>query len=187
MMQFGEEPFRIHRASIARSPIHPKKKTPAQVVVLLGFTLEPPVGSGKSDGGDSGKSDTISFVKMPQISIVRKGLPSSDLELTLSVESRCAAWEGESARSENFNLRHLTVDLGIEPGDKVYVNWYRYDKIDQLRFDDVVQYLATSGIHRPTTSNCSTIVFHGYSLWTTAGTYRRGRQQGHSEAAVENS
>lgn len=72
----------------------------------------------------------------------RIGLPAGldNLELTRSVSRLCSGCESKNAESQLFNLMNLTKDLGITPQGKVYVNWYRYDKIDQMAFEDLVRY-----------------------------------------------
>lgn len=45
-----------------------------------------------------------------------------------------------NAKSENFYLTEVFAKLDIFPKDNVYINWYRYDKIDQMQFNDLAQY-----------------------------------------------
>jgi len=45
-----------------------------------------------------------------------------------------------NAKSENFCLTAVFANLGIVPKENVYINWYRFDKIDKMQFNDVVHY-----------------------------------------------
>jgi hypothetical protein len=47
--------------------------------------------------------------------------------------------EGVDA-NEMFNLKDVLGDLLITPQLRVYVNWYRFDEIDQFNIDDFEKY-----------------------------------------------
>jgi hypothetical protein len=41
---------------------------------------------------------------------------------------------------EGFNLLNTLTELKIKPLSKVFLNWYRYEKIDVFKIDDVDNY-----------------------------------------------
>ena len=45
--------------------------------------------------------------------------------------------ESNNADSDDFNLKEVFDTLGIQPQERVYLNWYRFDNIDEIRFDDL--------------------------------------------------
>ena len=49
--------------------------------------------------------------------------------------------EGLNAGDENFDLENVTQTAGISVHDKVFVNWYHFDKIDTLAFKDLAVFL----------------------------------------------
>ena len=42
--------------------------------------------------------------------------------------------------SEQFELRTLFDDLRIVPESNVFLNWYRFDDVDEIAFDDLADY-----------------------------------------------
>jgi hypothetical protein len=68
---------------------------------------------------------------------VRLGLPPdvSSLDFVRGLSERSKIVPGISAE-ENFNFRNLLNDLNIEARDKVYINWYRFDDIDEISLVD---------------------------------------------------
>lgn len=42
-----------------------------------------------------------------------------------------------NAESESFSLRQCIDKLKIKPNEEVYINWYRFDDIDKIRFSDL--------------------------------------------------
>jgi hypothetical protein len=72
----------------------------------------------------------------------RLGLPTAvnGLDLVRAVgrqESRNLSLVGGSP---GFDLRKELTAAGIDPPLSVYLNWYRYDDIDEMRFDDLSRY-----------------------------------------------
>ena len=70
------------------------------------------------------------------------GLPqeSSPLMLTQVMHDKCLVVDGRNASDIQFNLISILGFCGIEPMPKVYVNWYRYDNIDEFLLDDLINY-----------------------------------------------
>jgi len=66
----------------------------------------------------------------------------SDLELvkTLYSLSKLCEDDEDYAEDENFNLLNCLKKNQISPNEKVYINFYRFDDVDELALDDVVKY-----------------------------------------------
>jgi hypothetical protein len=62
------------------------------------------------------------------------------LSLTRRLDSMGTVVHGESPQRSSFDLRALVARLEITPHAHVYINWYRYDEIDRMRFDDLARY-----------------------------------------------
>ena len=45
-----------------------------------------------------------------------------------------------NAQDKDFNLIAVLDNLEIRPQPNVFVNWYRFDKVDQIRLADLAQY-----------------------------------------------
>lgn len=45
--------------------------------------------------------------------------------------------EKDNAENKNFILKEIFDKTGINPQEKVYINWYQFDKIDEIGFDDL--------------------------------------------------
>lgn len=45
-----------------------------------------------------------------------------------------------NANSENFSLEKIMSKLELFPLEDIYINWYRFDHIDKMRFKDVCVY-----------------------------------------------
>jgi hypothetical protein len=46
----------------------------------------------------------------------------------------------EKAETEGFDLRVVLAGTGIQPAQDVYVNWYRFDNIDRIGFEDLADH-----------------------------------------------
>ena len=77
---------------------------------------------------------------------LRLGLPpeTSPLDLVHTLFNRSAAVPHVNAEDENFSLKAVLREVGIEPDSKVFINWHRFDQVDELnldalatRFDDI--------------------------------------------------
>ena len=49
--------------------------------------------------------------------------------------------EGLNAKKEGFVLESVLGSLNVRPNEKVFINWYQFDKIDEMRFVDLNKYL----------------------------------------------
>ena len=64
-----------------------------------------------------------------------------NLALTHHIDSLMRPVEGINAEDADFDLGAVLRQIGIHPLVNVYVNWYRYDKIDEIAFADLAQFL----------------------------------------------
>ncbi len=68
--------------------------------------------------------------------------PSVDpLELVKTIALRSSEMPAINAEDEGLNLSSLLAQSAIKPSLRVLINWYRFDDIDQLAFDDLSKYL----------------------------------------------
>ena len=63
-----------------------------------------------------------------------------NLALTHHLDSILRPVDNHDARAPDFNLADVARDLGIDPKKWVYVNWYRYDRLDKIDFESLVKY-----------------------------------------------
>ena len=72
---------------------------------------------------------------------LRLGLPpeTSPLDLVHTLFNRSAAVPHVDAEDENFSLRTVLREVGIEPDSKVFVNWHRFDQIDEFSLDGLAK------------------------------------------------
>lgn len=59
------------------------------------------------------------------------------LTLVRAVDAMAKPCEVISHVGEEFCLNELLYACGIDAADDVYINWYRYDKIDRLKRNDL--------------------------------------------------
>lgn len=71
----------------------------------------------------------------------RLGLPQTvdPLELIRCVGQRARVLRDVDADEASFDIAEALRVEGIRPRPDVYVNWYRFDEIDRMRFDDLAQ------------------------------------------------
>lgn len=72
----------------------------------------------------------------------RLGIPdsTSPLDLVKYVSMKSTIIPNFDAEQEDFDLNTLLNSLGIERKENVLVNWYRYDRIDEMTFADLSKY-----------------------------------------------
>ncbi len=61
-------------------------------------------------------------------------------ELVLAVRDMSILEEGVQVESVDFSLLDLIRKLGLPTSKKVYLNWYRYDKIDEINTVDLAEH-----------------------------------------------
>lgn len=64
---------------------------------------------------------------------------SENLELLKSVYES-ASKTAFNALDDGFELKKVFQSIGVGQEECVYINWYRFDDIDQMRFDDLNKY-----------------------------------------------
>ena len=71
---------------------------------------------------------------------VKLGLPENadGLAVLESIALRQVHYPGVNASSEGFTLRGALDYFAVALCDRVFVNWYRFDEIDELSLRDVV-------------------------------------------------
>lgn len=70
------------------------------------------------------------------------GLPAgaSPLDLVRNLSERSTTVSQLNAEDENFSLRAILQEAGVEPRSKVFINWHRFDNIDEIGLDDLSEY-----------------------------------------------
>lgn len=68
------------------------------------------------------------------------------LKLTELINSIALVIKETDANNDNFRLLTLLSDNNIKPNALVYLNWYRYDRIDKMRLIDLNKYFNDIGI-----------------------------------------
>lgn len=65
---------------------------------------------------------------------------TSPLDLVKTVSNRSMLVEHADADKEAFDLSGVLSSLGIQPKEAVFINWYRYDCIDQMKIAELSRY-----------------------------------------------
>lgn len=60
--------------------------------------------------------------------------------LTHCIANRSVTHVNLSAEANDFNLEVLLHRFEIAPASTIYINWYRFDQVDEMRFEDVTRY-----------------------------------------------
>jgi len=97
------------------------------------------------DGGTFPQFNTLSDAETQEIredlrKAFRVSEGSSNLDFLKALDSMATNIDQYQADTENFDLRVTLDDLGISPMEQVLVNWYRYDQIDEMSFQDLAKY-----------------------------------------------
>ena len=73
--------------------------------------------------------------------LLRQRLESADeldaLQVVSLIRNKGVVVEGVDATRDDFDLKYLLNQLKFDVADTLFLNWYRFDKIDELRTDDV--------------------------------------------------
>jgi len=64
----------------------------------------------------------------------------NNLDIVNALYSCSQVLEENNAETEGFSLSELTESINISPTENVYINWYRFDNIDEIRFVDLCKY-----------------------------------------------
>jgi hypothetical protein len=87
-----------------------------------------------------------------------------NLALTHHIDSILRPLEGVSAEEVRFDLSETIRSVGIAPLERVYVNWYRYDDIDEIALANLSLYF--SAIWYPSSDDIE--VFDETCKWIVA-------------------
>lgn len=73
--------------------------------------------------------------------LLKLGLPSdfSNLELILNIRNRQTSISMWNAEDDHFDLNALFCELKIELKEKLYLNWFRMDDVDELFTRDIIR------------------------------------------------
>ncbi|HJR70816.1 MAG TPA: hypothetical protein VKA43_12295 [Gammaproteobacteria bacterium] len=66
-----------------------------------------------------------------------------------------------NAEATGFDLKACLHSLGISPSDRVFINWHRFDEIDEMNVDDLSTYFAS--IWYPSSDDID--IFDGKYSW----------------------
>jgi hypothetical protein len=66
---------------------------------------------------------------------------TDDLTLTRLVAAISVPLPGVSAEEPGFCLERQLQLRGVRPAPLVFINWYRYDEIDEMRLDELSKHL----------------------------------------------
>lgn len=61
-------------------------------------------------------------------------------QLVKKINEKGAFVQDNNAEDDDFLLKTVFERIEIVPQDKVYLNWYRFDNIDIIRFNDLNRY-----------------------------------------------
>lgn len=86
---------------------------------------------------------------------------ATDLELVQLIEARSREVNGVDAESAAFNLANVFHDCALRKPETVYLNWYRFDKIDEMKTADVIH--AFDDIWYPSSNDLD--IFHPNCDW----------------------
>lgn len=85
----------------------------------------------------------IEAEKIKTIIASKLGVPqdsSSAIDIVKILEEYSSVIPNTNAESDLFNLRSTLLDTDISPKKNVFINWYRFDQIDEIAIDDLSLY-----------------------------------------------
>ena len=66
------------------------------------------------------------------------GLNSQDPKLIVDIiDQKSVSLKEFDANDDEFLLSAVLSHLSIQPSENIYINWYRYDQIDKISYDDL--------------------------------------------------
>ena len=65
---------------------------------------------------------------------------NDSLELVNVLAARRTVIEAVNAEDISFDLCYVFKQVQVAPLDMIFINWYRYDRIDTMLFSDLVKY-----------------------------------------------
>jgi hypothetical protein len=67
-------------------------------------------------------------------------LNTSPLELVKAIQQRSSQFNGLNATDNQFRIRQVLTTLELNISPVTYLNWYRYDDIDEVSTNDLCDY-----------------------------------------------
>ncbi len=65
---------------------------------------------------------------------------ASTLNFTKEIRKKCCVINGVNSKDERFKLQRFLREIRVNPLTVIYINWYRYDDIDEIRVDDLADH-----------------------------------------------
>ena len=81
-------------------------------------------------------------IKLSERLAIHSGEPEI---LTKEIDKVEADVKGDDANDNQFELSTVSSNLDVQPRATVYINWYHYDQIDEMKFAD----LNHTGVYSP--------------------------------------
>lgn len=66
--------------------------------------------------------------------------PKKNIDIVNAIYAYSQVLEDTNADKDGFSLSKLFESIKISPAEKVYINWYQFDNIDEVRFIDLCNY-----------------------------------------------
>jgi hypothetical protein len=84
-------------------------------------------------------TETVGIIET--VSAQLKMLPnSSSLELVEALRKKSSAIPDINAESDDFDLKSVFLKMEVSPMEQIFINWYRFDKIDAIGLNDLLTY-----------------------------------------------
>ncbi|MCU7937010.1 MAG: hypothetical protein KZQ99_19405 [Candidatus Thiodiazotropha sp. (ex Dulcina madagascariensis)] len=68
-------------------------------------------------------------------------LNANSLTLVEKVDKLSQLYSGIGCDESHYDLKKILLSFDINPDEYVYINWYRYDEVDRMRFVDLAKYI----------------------------------------------
>ncbi len=65
---------------------------------------------------------------------------ATPLEITETLYEQAGVALGSATDVDGLDIRIMLGEAGVEVGDQIYVNWYRFDDIDEMGIDELSRY-----------------------------------------------
>lgn len=116
--------------------------------------------------------DAEGCTEVRQVVAARLGLPSDCMpcEVTSKLHEQPGAQLGRVPEVEALDLRCVLRQAGVEAGNRVFLNWYHFDDIDEMDVDELSRYF--DDIWYPASDDLD--LFDGTFSWVLS-VYHSGR------------
>jgi len=65
---------------------------------------------------------------------------ATPLEIVIRLSDDSTVISSVNAEADDFSFKSTVLQTGIEPKERVLINWYRFDVIDEISLDDLTSY-----------------------------------------------